>query len=126
MLFSQAPFSTVPFSSKFGVSFNATIALAPASPTIAINESEIEGAAVISLTPAIPIISIAGVFFSASIALTQGAASINLANYNGIAPWQAAPVDNTRRRQEAPMLQEIRQVAPELKQIRQSLPMLGD
>lgn len=124
-MLSQAPISSVPLSSKSGVAFSASLALAPASPTIAINESEVESAS-LALTPAIPVVAIVGQFFVGSIALTQGANSVNVTAFNGLVPWQAVPVDNTRRRQQDPTLQQLRQVAPALKQIRQSLPMLGD
>jgi hypothetical protein len=125
MLLSLAPLSSAPLSSNSAPSIRGSIALAPATPTILITEAE-DFIGAIALAPAVPVFSLTASWFFASIALTQQAASINLSSYNGIAPWQAAPVDNTRRRQQSPTLQEIRTTAPTLKQIRQSLPMLGD
>lgn len=125
MLISNKPISNNPISDQGSSGFTASIVLTQGASSIFITDAEIFGAINAFQQPN-STISITGVFFVGSLTLTQPNSSINVNSYNGIAPWQAAPVDNTRRRQAAPTLQGIRQVAPTLKQIRQLLPMLGD
>lgn len=107
--------------------FTAAGALIETTPVFSLSGAEIF-VAMVALVEANPVMSDTVIDFiiTATIAFTEGLASIAIANYNALIAWQAAPVDNSRAREIPPTLQELRTNPPMLKQTRQKQPMLGE